>query len=87
MSRISQQLVITQLEDGSHRVSCQVYDKESFPDFVSYITGLGFIEHWLDRLPIDLVKTLKSNDDLVDMDEPVVTPSEVFSEGEDMDSV
>lgn len=89
MPRIDHQLVITQFEDGSHDISFEVNNKDTFPSFTSYIIGLNFMEHWVDKMSNELVSLLHKNQTcecgdptcgLEEVDEPVVAPSEVFRE-------
>lgn len=90
MPRIDHQLVITQFEDGSHDISFLVENKETFPSFTSYIIGLNFMEHWVDKMSNELVSLLHKNQTCEcgdpscglenEVDEPVVAPSEVFRE-------
>lgn len=91
LPRVTHQLTITQYEDGSHDINYDYSDTNSFVGFASYMMSAGFAEHWIDKLPDYLVHELHNhkNEDGCEQgcnhDEPVIQPTEVFSESSEDD--
>lgn len=93
LPRIAHEIVITEYEDGSHDIRYDGYEDNSFVGFASYLMSGGFAEHWIDKLPDYLVHKLHEfkhedgceHNEGCNHDEPVIQPTEVFSESNEDD--
>lgn len=92
LPRVTHQIMITEYEDGSHDINYDFYDAQSFVGFASYLMSAGFAEHWIDKLPDYLVHELHNHkheegcpNGACNHDEPVIQPTEVFSESSEDD--
>lgn len=87
MKQIDHQIILTEYSDGSHDITFSHFNKETFLSFAAYLMSSGFAEHWMDKLPTELVLLLSPrcpHDQEHNPDAPVMEPSEVFqSSGED----
>ena len=82
MKRINHEIVITEYEDGSHDIKYEGFHKDSFMGFALYLMGAGFKEHWLDKLPSELIDVLSALP-LHEEEEVVMEPSEVCVSGDE----
>jgi len=90
--RIAHEVTITEYEDGSHDITCDHYNEDTFVQFSSYLMSAGFAEHWIDKLPNYLVELLRDfqhsvghSEECTHNDGPVVQPTEVFTEKDEED--
>lgn len=88
LKQIDHQIILTEYSDGSHEIDFSHFNKESFLSFAAYLMSSGFAEHWMDKLPTELVLLLSPgcpHDHPVNPDAPVMEPSEVFNSSNDED--
>lgn len=82
MKRIEHELVITEYEDGSHDIHFESHNADTFANFAAYVLLSEYKEHWIDKLPTELISKLgcpAEKEVQPNYCNSVMEPSEVFS--------